>query len=701
MRRFHLVLMLGLVGCGEAATDSAVADTVEPADLTESPDLAAVVPVEVGTWPRFELTIDTKAVGNFYAQPWPGDWRVTADGRQDLRGYPFVSDALVGADLVAMAGTEHGFPVISAAYFLFSGPLATLTPTDILPATVDQPFMLIDIDPDSKSRGRLIPLVAETLVADGWTPENLLGLAPRPGFVLEPGTRYAYVIRKALLDKVGQPLSASKAFAALAAGEPVEGDQEGKVAAMFAPLFETLETLGVGRQDVAGATVFTTGDVVRELADLSTALKDKYQVEIKDLAIDPEDGATHERFCEIHGTVTLPQFQYGAPPYNTDGLFDESAGLPKLQREETAPLVITLPKDTPMPEGGYPLVIYFHGSGNLSSEVVDRGKVETPDGPPRTGEGPAYVLAPHGFAAAGFALPLNPQRFPGAGDTAYLNVGNPKALRDTFRQGAIEARLVIEALSKQSIPKEVVAACGAPTLSAGQDSFRVDVEPLFAMGNSMGGMYANIVGAIEPRVQALAPSGAGGFWTYFILDNPYQPVKDIIGPAFFSTSVPLTLLHPAIHLAQDVLGPADPLNYVPRLGHRPLAGHPARSVFEPVGKDDKYFPTTLFDAIALGYGNEQAGEAQWATMQEALTRAGHGGLKSFPVVDNLESVDGQKYTGVVVQYTGTGESDPHSIISQLDSVKFQYGCFLETARDRGKAVLPAPLPLGTTCPTEP
>jgi hypothetical protein len=38
------------------------------------------------------------------------------------------------------------------------------------------------------------------------------------------------------------------------------------------------------------------------------------------------------------------------------------------------------------------------------------------------------------------------------------------------------------------------------------------------------------------------------------------------------------------------------------------------------------------------------------------------------------------------------------IVFQLDAVKYQYGCFFETFRDRGVATIPAPAPLGTPCP---
>ena len=70
------------------------------------------------------------------------------------------------------------------------------------------------------------------------------------------------------------------------------------------------------------------------------------------------------------------------------------------------------------------------------------------------------------------------------------------------------------------------------------------------------------------------------------------------------------------------------------------------------------------------------------------------------MVNDLTSESGTPYTGMVVQYVGDGVYDPHAIYSQLDSVKYQYGCFFSTFLQTGTAVVPAPLPLGTPCPTK-
>ena len=143
----------------------------------------------------------------------------------------------------------------------------------------------------------------------------------------------------------------------------------------------------------------------------------------------------------------------------------------------------------------------------------------------------------------------------------------------------------------------------------------------------------------------------------------------------------------------------DPLIYTQRLSRRHLDDHPARHVYEPVGRGDSYFSPPVYDAMALGYGHQQAGSEVWPEMQKALALTGRDGIVAYPVQDNLsaEADASAKYTGVVVQYEGKANSDPHNIAFDLDTVKYQYSCFLSTFFDTGVGVVFAPKALGTPC----
>lgn len=647
----------------------------------------------------FDLDADLTQSARFFDAPWPSDVRVDGNGHPIVDGWP-TRDSILFEQLRESAKERRGFPVLPVAWFQFTKPVASRALETIIPAEVGSEILLVDIDPASPERGRLLPTVARTMVTDDYLPANVLAVAPRPGFILAPKRSYAFVVMRKANDVGGRPLAVSSTMRDLAAGRTPSGKSGAVAKTTYAPLFATMQMLGVQAGDIAAATPFTTGDVVQETFEISSGILTRNPATIHDLVIDPDDGAQHDRFCELIGKITLPQFQKGLPPFDQDGSFEfGSDGLPILQRMEEVPITVTLPKLATMPAAGYPLAVYFHGSGGLSSQVVDRGKLEMGAAGPKKGEGPAFVLAPHGFAAAGSAHPVNPERVPGATETQYLNFNNLASFRDIFRQGVVEQRLYMEALRTLEISPSLVAACNMPALPAGATAYKFDPDALVAMGQSMGGMYTNLVGAVEPRVRAVVPTGAGGFWNLFITVTSLIPNgTQLLAAVLAIDRSEVSFVHPGLALLETAWEPAEPLAYMPRLAHRPLAGHPVRPVYEPVGKDDSYFPTTLYDAIALAYDHQEAGEVVWPTMQDALALDGRSGLVAYPVVDNRTSLAGGKFTGAVVQYNGDGYSDPHSIFAQLDAVKYQYGCFLETFIKTGTAVVAAPMPLGTPCP---
>jgi hypothetical protein len=320
-----------------------------------------------------------------------------------------------------------------------------------------------------------------------------------------------------------------------------------------------------------------------------------------------------------------------------------------------------------------------------------------PNGIPH--QGPAYVVAPFGFAMAGAAMPVNPERVPGAPELAYINFNNLAAFPFVFQQGAIEQRLFIDALSKLTIPPSAVAQCTGVSLPAGASAYKLDITRLELQGQSMGGQYANMIAAIEPRIGAVAPSGAGGMWSYVVLTTDALPGAAGKVGLLLGTTKPLTFLHPALDLLQTGWEPADAFVYTRRISRVPLAGHPVRDIYEPTGgPGDEYFATPIYDAMALAYANRQAGDIVWPTMQASLKLAGLDGILPYPLDADLKSEDGRAYTAAVVQYAGDGFANPHYIFQQLDQVKYQYGCFFATYLKNGRATIPGPAALGTPCP---
>jgi len=665
------------------------------------------------------LSAGLESSAHFFDFPWPSDLRLTPAGTPDLAGFPNPLHGAIIEGIRQIAAEATGFPVAPVAWFQFQAPLSTRDSSVMVPGEASSPFLLIDVDPTSPTRGELTPTVAQTLDSDdNYAPPNVVAVGPFPGFVLAPKRKYAFVVMTGANDATGTPLGVA-AVVAKAVADPAATDP---LTQSLAPLWPALKKAGVNANEVAAATVFTTGDVVADLATLSESVRGAYSTSITNAAVDPSVLDSNDRFCELQAEVSFPQFQSGAPPYDTGGLFTiGSDGLPVKQGDLTVPLTITLPKQ-PMPAGGYPLILYFHGTGGVSTAIADRGTWRDETDPINCagfvldsetwngktgcntpGEGPGWVMAARGFAEIAAALPVNPQRWPAGQDSVfpeYINVNNIAPTRDIFRQGVIEQRLFIDAIERLAIAPTQVHGCSGLSLPAGETAYHFRTDKLMVHGQSMGAMYANLISAVEPRIHAVVATGAGGYWSYFILVT--QTIPGIKGDLQLLLDTPpnYSQLHPVMQLAEMGLGAIDPMLFMPRVGHDPLPGFAPRPVYEPHGLGDSYFPTVVQNAMALAYRNQEAGDVQWQSMQNVLSLADGGGIAPYPVANNRTSLDGTSYTGVVVQYLGDGIYDPHAIYSQLDAVKYQYGCFFESMFTTGTATVAAPAPYTTPCAGE-
>lgn len=640
----------------------AAACSSEPETATAAPAPAATV--------AFEPSADFAAENGFFDFPYPSDLRLDAKGAPDVASFHDPGVPIL-AGLKKGAQERKGFPVMPVGYFRLTAKPAPRDRKTLIDGGKDAAIVLIDVDPSSPERGATFPVVAETPNPDRYVPEWLLSVAPRPGIVLTPNRKFAFFIKKDVgLEGGGEVTPAEK----------MESDE--KVKTSLAPLWETLAKIGVDKTNVVAATVFTTGDVVADNAQLGDKVLAAYHPEITDLVLEADPENRRPSMCHLRGKIVMPQFQKGTPPFDTEGLFEIGAdGTPVKQRDETLAVSIAVPR-TPMPEAGYPLVVYIHGSGGVSRQFVDGGGHDENDG---ISAWPGVVLTERDFAVAGTAMPISPERVPGVTDYAYVNPDNFIALRDTFRQGIVETRLLASALEKLRIPASALAGC--PTAqTTGDIMFAPD---LHLQGQSMGGMYTNLVAPTDPRFKVAVPTGAGGHWLYFLIETSYIENAAGLLAVVLKTSERLTFMHPAMQIGATAIEAADPIVSANRLAKRPLPGHPARSVYAPQGKGDSYFSTDVYDAMSLGYGSPRAGEEVWPSMREAQKLVGLDTVASYPVKSNLTSENGSQYTGVVVQYADPIFA-PHQIYRRLPPVQHQYGCFHQSFRKTGVAVLPAP-----------
>lgn len=643
-----------------------------------------------GTATLFEPGAELESPEHYYDLPTPLDSRLDAQGAPDVRGLPSSGNSLV-EQLKAGAADLRGFSTVSVSHFAFDDAVAG-SPGEVQHHATgsDADVWLVDVDPDSPDRARRYPLISSVPERDGYVAGPMLSVAPHPGVVLRENTTHAVLVLRRYGDAGGEPLGVPAGLR-----EALRG--RGPLAETYAPLVALLPELGVDADDIAAANVFTTGDEVARLRDESELVRARYSPDIV-LAGLADGGADHERFCELTGTIELPQFQVGVPPWDEQGFIERDAsGLPVEQRTELVPVVVTVPKQ-PMPVGGYPLVVYAHGSGGLSTQVVDRGPVLEPGGERTPGLGPSHVLAARGFATVGWAMPLNPERLEGADGREYLNINNLAAYPYTWRQSVHDQRLIYDALERLSIDPALLAQCAGPELPAGESEYRLDASQLYQMGQSAGAQNATLLAPVEPRIAALAPTGSGGYFSVLVATGSLVGGNAGAVGLLLGTTATLTHLHPALGLLQAVWEPSDPIVFAPRIGKRPLEGMPPRSLYVPVGEGDSFFPAPVFDAMAIAYDNEQAGENIVPSLQVELGVVGRDGFVDYPVANNRESSAGGAFTSVMVQFRGDGLEDPHGVFAQLDEVKYQYSCFFVTHRERGVATVAAPATVDAPCP---
>ena len=135
-------------------------------------------------------------------------------------------------------------------------------------------------------------------------------------------------------------------------------------------------------------TTFTTDDPTAEFFRAADWIhREGTQPTLMDLGA-PAVGPSYTTLRGHYGPNLV--FQRGESPYSAQGSGDFETGpdgTPRQQRTEPIRFALTLPL-TPMPEGGYPIAIYAHGTGgDYQSFIRDRT---------------AEALAAQGVAVLGF-----------------------------------------------------------------------------------------------------------------------------------------------------------------------------------------------------------------------------------------------------------------------------------------------------------
>ena len=536
-----------------------------------------------GPLARFAPALDDPGTTPLGAIPFPHDHYRDAEGRLALdffRDGPGILRLIVGS----LELETEGFGTTSSLYMSFEGEIdpEQLPEDGGESIRSDASLSLIDIDPDSEERGRRWPIYWRWHPEEGdGVPAYTLQVRLLEGIALRPQTRYALVLRAGVAR-------AAPSFQQMLAAEAPED-------AALAPLWERYGALrawlseeGIGADELAVASTFTTQDPTGGLFAAREALLERPAPTVERLASEAvEEGIT--RFEVFRGSYRAPRVQEGEPPYRFDGgaLRFNERGEVIIQGEEELRFSLSVP-DLDPPEGGWPVILYAHGTGG-DYESYRRSGI-------------ALELAQQGLAVLSMDQVHHGPRALGSCDDAgdvdscvsllFFNFINPVAGRDNVRQGAIDLLSLMRLVPSIELPAEE-SSLGRP--------LRLNPEKVALMGHSQGGLNGPLFLAIEPTIPGAMLSGAGSNIAISI-EQKKRPIdinqlaKQALG---FEPEGVLDRWHPALALLQTFIEPGDGSNYAPLWFNSPPEGYPAKSVFMTAGLEDSFTPPDTIFALAV------------------------------------------------------------------------------------------------------
>lgn len=615
-------------------------------------------------WRPAAVTVRSRAVDEkseaYFAGPWPDDRRLV-DGAVSIRRFPRPGMGALLDNLVSTGDrVAKGWGLSAPVYVPFSGPIdpSTLPATPAASREATASVFLVAVDPASPAYARRHPVdfffyEAPTLYLGG----NVLAVRPYPGQPLEEKTTYALVVTTRLKDQFGAAVGGEEALWNVLHGTATD--------AYYAPLLPALEALGVQPGEVAGAFLFTTQPVTGELL----ALRDWLEAQPAPTL----DGArltdTAATYFVFEGTYQAPNLQHGEVPYSLQGghfRFDD-AGVPLPGEVEAMRVAMCVPKGA-APAGGFPVVLYSHGTGGDYRSFIDDVCED---------------LTPLGLAAASIDQVFHGPRGKGAGgcfgqdiELCFFNPVNVVAGRNNTRQAALDNVMLRKLLGAAVLPA---------TLHPEAREVRFAAERVGFFGHSQGGLSGAVYAAFDTHLAGAVLSGAGGHLTTTVLvrTDPIDVRALAEGPLLLAIEgrEALEPFHPAMALVQTLADVADPASYGRHWVKRPF-GAP-KHLYLTSGLVDPY--TSAFTAEVMAAA---ASVPQSQPVGRASTPHEVAGLApiALPAQGNLSSEAGVPVTAVFRQFPGQG----HFPVFYDDTARAQWRYFLEDVLKGSPVTVRAP-----------
>lgn len=621
---------------------------------------------------------------DFYRLPYPNDIRRTTTGL-DLSGHPSpetaVSDHIIEQYLRASEEDLDGFARNPVVYFRFS------TPQNY--DTIHDAITFVNITPDSPDYGetRGFGWYATHGSGSKYICQNWIAVNSPLGFPLRSGETYAVLLDTALVPDAGGDYMRSPDFEAMLGDSAPSNSALSDAYEAYEPLRAYFEDHEIDPDTVLNAAVFTTQRSEAVASRLREVVRNREAANTTDLTLCEEGvtspcddgevrvcGTSDGSFFEIHGRLRLPIFQEGTAPYETPeegGAIElDSGGRPEIARHEEVCFAMTIPRDVEMPEEGFPILIYGHGTGGSFRNAVLFDIAEEMASTEMDGE-------PLPIATVSIDFPQHGERRGGSNrgaDVLFFNFLNPRAARDNVMQGAADLLSLVHWAESFDLD-----GGDSPT----GEAIAFDETRIALLGHSQGATHAALMIPFEPNLVAVVLSGEGGNLTHSLLNKtePYD-IAGLLPFALLDPNRDLELAggasHPALSIFQTYFERVDPVNF----GGLLRAGSqgedtPLRHVFMTYGLDDSYSP----EPTQRGY----AVSAAFTMVEPVLTRDDDGDLYTFglrtstaPMSGNI-AVEELTYTHGIRQYESDGEYDGHHVSRFNDQARDDVTRFIREA----------------------
>ncbi|EYF00330.1 hypothetical protein [Chondromyces apiculatus] len=639
---------------------------------------------------------------HFFDAPWPSDLRLEhgaprLDGYVNPRGQPILTE-YIGA----MRGTLDGFSPVAAGYLRFDGPIdpATLPADPAAAQAATSSVQLLDIDPASPEHGQRRPIALHWREGGGvyWQPDTL-AFMPTLGAPLRPRTRYALVVTDDLRAAGGGTLGASDDLRQVLGLDPTAEGDTGRISRArdaLDPALSAIEAAGISRDHLVHLTVFTTSDPTAEMF----ALRDHLVASVPaprfrpsswrriEPVVDPEAPPPAPTSTEYIGQYgPSPNYQFGKSPFTTygdGGDFRYENGEPRVEGlyDFRFSLTVPLEADCPMPDAGYPIVLYAHGTGGSYRSYVH--------------DGTARTLAAQCLATMGVDQIFHGTRWGAPDDDSttailFFNFMNITAARTNTRQSALDE------VQRARLFSEAAAVIPASVSISGKEILFDKTRVMF-FGHSQGGLNGPLFLAADNAVRGAVLSGSSAQMAITLLEKtePSPSVATAVKTIFLGLTgddgAELNEFHPAISLAQSIVDVVDPVHYAASIVREPRPGFAPKSIYmtegvNPDGIGDSYAPPRGIEvhAIAMGLPLQAPGQypppdARWAGPAPVT-------IPADGLAGNLAD---RAASGVLAQWPVPADSDGHFVIFRVPEARQQATTFLRNLASDPVGRVPAP-----------